>query len=159
MFSSKQLALMMLLFAASFVAVAAAISADGTPVADIGFGGMKLLHLIIGTAAAGVSLWFLPQFETKSLGATITCGMIASVLFTPAALWGFSAYFSTEQKIVSLPGPVENVLAAVFGIGGVYIIPGIAWAWKEVRNNPWGFLAWIRGGARTPPPNDKGGQP
>lgn len=168
MISSKQLALVLLLLSVSLGAVAQAIAASGIPVDEITYNGMKLMHLIVGTAAAVVSLWFLPRFETKSLGATITCGMFCALLFTPLAMWGYAVYFSTEVKAVKVPVVVENVLAATFGIGGVYIIPGITWAWKSVRDNPWGFFAWIRSGGRTPPPGpppsgdissaDKGGQ-
>lgn len=163
MISSKQLALAMMLLSVGLSAVAAAVSAGGTPLSEAAFGGMKLMHLIVGTAAAGVSLWFLPKFETKSLGATITSGMFCSLVFTPLSVWAYSAYFGTEARAVAVPGPVENVLAAAFGIGGVYIVPGIAWAWRSVRDNPWGFFAWVRGGGRGPPPDgppqENGGKP
>ncbi len=163
MISSKQVALLMCLLAASFACLAGALAADGVLVDDVAYNGMKLTHLIIGTAAAGVSLWFLPKFETKALGATVSCGMVCALLLTPFSMWAYITYFSTETHKATVPIAVENVLAAGFGIGGVYIVPGVAWAWRSVRDNPWGFFAWIRSGGKTPPPdqkpNNEGGQP
>lgn len=158
MVTSRQVALAMLLLSASLVAVAQAVSAgSGASIGEIGFSGMKLSHLIVGTAAAGVSLWFLPKYETKSLGATITCGMLAALLLTPGTLWAYAAYFSTEAHKAAVPLAVENILAAAYGIGGVYIVPMVGSAWKQAGGNPLGFLALLRGGMRqAPPPADHG---
>lgn len=144
--------LKLMLLAVSMGALAASVpvAADAT-LADAAWGGMKLLHLILGTAAAGASLFFLPQFSGRALGATISCGILCAVGGTPALTWAFSAYYDK-----ALPGPVENVLAIALGVGGVYIVPGIQRLWESFRANPLGFLDWIRTrGAPPPPPDEK----
>lgn len=146
--------LKLLLLSAS-MALAAVTPGAEQSIAEVSWGGMKLLHLILGTAAAGASLFLHPQLTGKVLGATISCGILCAIAGTPAFVWAFSAYFDKP-----FPGPLENVLAIALGVGGVYIIPGLQRISESFRANPLGFVDWIRGrGAPPAPPADKGGQP
>lgn len=148
--------LKLLLLSVSLAAVGAAVpGANDHSLAEASWGGMKLLHLILGAAGAGASLFFLPQFNGKWLGATVTCGIVCAVSGTPAVAWAFAEYLAK-----ALPGPVENLLALALGVGGVHIIPTLQGVADAVRRNPFGFIDWLRGRGGPPtPPGDKGGQP
>lgn len=60
----------------------------------------------------------------------------------------------------TLPPVLENACAALFGIGGMFIVPGLIVAWREFSSNPWGFIDRLRGVAKPPgKDNTPGGQP
>jgi hypothetical protein len=159
---ARLVGLKLMLLAASFGALATALPGAGAgeaSLADMAWGGMKLLHLIIGTAAAGVSLFFLPQFSGKTLGATVSCGILCALVGTPIG-WFILNALSKKYLDLPLPGGGENALAAVLGVAGVYLIPGVQRGAAAFRANPLGIVDWFRGRAAAPlPPEDKGGQP
>jgi hypothetical protein len=147
--------LKLVLLSLSLAALGAVAPGDPTSMAESTWGGMKLLHLILGTAAAGASLFLRPQVNGKQLGATISCGILCAIAGTPFLAWAFTAYFEKP-----FPSPAENVLAIAMGVGGVYIIPGLQSVSEAFKANPLGFIDWLRGkGAPPAPPADKGGQP
>lgn len=152
----RMVGLKLLLLSASLAALGAVAPGEQHSIAEATWGGMKLLNLILGTAAAGASLFLRPQVNGRLLGATISCGILCAVAGTPFLAWMFTAYFEKP-----FPGPLENVLAVVMGVGGVYIIPGLQSVSEAFRANPLGFVDWIRGRGAPPmpPPSDKGGQP
>jgi hypothetical protein len=143
---ARMLGLKMLILSVSFAAVAAALPDPAqASIESASWGGMKLLHLIMGTMGAGMSLWFLPQFTGRWLGATVSCGIGCAAVLTPLVTLTFQSYFGFP-----LPGPAENALALAIGVAGVYIIPGFQRAAEAFKSNPLGFLDWLRG--RGPPP-------
>lgn len=146
--------LKILLWSAAFGAAAAALPGPGdAPIAEVSWYGMKLAHLIIGTAAAGASLFFLPQFTGIALGRTVVCGMFCATVGTPLLAALLSA-LSVKYLGSPVPG-AEPVLAAALGVGGVYIIPMGQRGWEALRNDPWGSLGRvidrIRGRGRNEP--------
>lgn len=151
--AARMLGLKLLLLSVSLVVCAQGIAPD-RGLDGLDFGGLRLLHLVLGMMGAGASLWFLPQFTVKLLGATVTCGVFCATVGTPFLSWAFAAYYKAP-----LPGPAENVLAFALGVVGVYLIPVALAGAAAFRQNPWGFVAWIRGGARgAPPPPPADGQ-
>lgn len=141
--------LKLLLCALSFGALAAVVHPGDVPLAEVSWGGMKVLHVILGTFAAGVSLFFAPQFTGKTLGATISCGLLFSAVGPPSITW-FVQLWTGGQTFV--PVPVENLLAIALGVLGVYIVPALQRLGEAIKANPTGF--W-----KGPPPDaqDKGG--
>lgn len=155
----RMVGLKLLLLSFSVAVFAAVSPVSDESLAQATWGGMKLLHLILGTMGAGASLFFLPQFTGKALGATVTCGIICATVGTPVLAWIFGEYVS-KTAAAQLPGPVENLLAMALGIAGVYIIPGIQRASNSFKTNPFGVLDWLRGRAAPPGASeDRGGQP
>ena len=144
--AARVLGLKLLLLAVSFGAAAASVSAiTGAPVAEASWGGMKLLHLILGTMGAGASLFFLPQLSGMALGRTVASGILCSLVGTPFLMAIYAKYMGDP-----IAGG-ENVLAAALGVGGVYLIPGLQTIWIRVRDNPWGVVDWLRGRGRGGP--------
>jgi len=143
----RMMGLKLLLLGVCFSALGAALSMQtGMPIDQASWGGMKLLHLILGTMGAGVSLFFLPQFSTLALGRTVFAGVCCAVVGTPFLVALYSKYMGEPLQ------GAENVLAALLGVLGVYLIPGAQALGRKWRDNPWGFIDRIRG--RGP-----GGQP
>ena len=145
------------LLAVAFGAIAANVPAPGAPdtsLAEASWYGMKLAHLIIGTAAAGASLFFLPSFSGVALGRTIASGMLCSAVGTPFFAWALTAAL---RKYLGMDGPppvLEPLLAAALGIGGVYIIPTGQRAWEALRDDPLGAIGRLLDRVRG-----RGGQP
>lgn len=149
----RMLGLKLLLLSVSIAAVAAG-AGDERSLAAASWGGMKLLHLILGTMGAGTSLFFLPQFTGRTLSATVVCGVVCAVVGTPFVVWMSAAYLGK-----SVAEPAENLLAMALGVAGVYLIPGVQRAAESFRTNPFGVLDWVRGRGAAPGAGDKGGQP
>lgn len=149
----RVMSLKLVLLSASLAVFGAALPEPALEEAS--FGGMKLMHLILGTAGAGVTLWFNDKLDAKILGATITCGIVCAVAGTPFLAYGFIHWF-TETPRAALPGPAENLLAVALGAMGLYLIPGLQKAAKAFKEDPLAFIERLRRGG--PPPNG-GGQP
>jgi hypothetical protein len=135
---------------------AAAASVHGAPeqsLAEATWGGMKLLHLILGMMGSGASLFFLPQLTPKWLGATVTCGIVCALTGTPLCALLASEYLLAGKP---LPGPAENLLAVSMGVGGVYIIPAVMKLWAIVRNDPLAIVRWVLSWRRVPIAPDPG---
>ncbi len=145
--------LMLLALAASCRAIAAAVAPPGVPLDEAAWGGMKLLHLTLSAAAAGASLFFVPQFSGRALGATVTCGILFGTAGPPAVAWAVSWY--TDGRAV-MPGPVLNLVAIVLGIVGVYIIPALNKMGAAFAAKPFSFIPWFRSGGTTPGPDEVG---
>jgi hypothetical protein len=75
--AARILGFKLILLAVSFAAVGATIAPHPGLAEAATWGGMKLLHLILGMFGAGASLFFLPQFTLKWLGATVCAGSCA----------------------------------------------------------------------------------
>jgi hypothetical protein len=151
----RMVGLKLLLLSVSLAALGAVAPGEQHSIAEATWGGMKLLHLILGTAAAGASLFLRPQVNGKLLGATISCGILCAIAGTPLLAWAFTAYLEKP-----FPGPLENALAIAMGVGGIYIIPGLQSVSEAFKSNPLGFIDWLRGKGSPPaPPSDKGSQP
>lgn len=155
---ARVLGIKLILLAVSFAAVGQTVT-PGATFAEATWGGMKLLHLILGMMGSGVSLFFLPQLNARWLGATVTAGLVLAITGTPVAVWGAGVYFATP-----LPGPLENLLALAFGFTGVYLLAAGQRMAETFKANPWGVLTWLRGGGVGAPPQagepaDKGSRP
>jgi hypothetical protein len=156
--AARVMGLKLLLFSVSLAAVGAVPGMSDQSLADATWGGMKLLHFVLGAMGAGASLFFLPQFNGKWLGATVTCGILCAVVGTPALGLIWVEYVPWTKG--PLPGPVENLLAMALGVAGVNIIPALQRGAEAFRANPLAFFDWLRGrGSPPPPPEDKGGRP
>lgn len=130
----------LLLLSVSLAAVGSVVApAAGQDIATVTWGGMKLMHLILGTAGAGVSLFFLPQFTGVALGRTVASGVLCAFVGTPLAMAAYARYVGEP-----LAG-AENVLAAALGVFGVYIIPSVMTLGARFKANPGAFLDNLRG--------------
>lgn len=144
----RMLGLKLLLLSASMAAVGAALPLSDQSLAEATWGGMKLLHLVLGTMGAGASLFFLPQFTGKALGATVTCGIACAVAGTPFLSWAYAEYWSATRT--APPMPVENLMAMALGVAGVYIIPLVQRVSAAFEANPWGVVDWVRSRGQAP---------
>lgn len=144
------LKLMLLSLSLSAVAVVSPVQVViPIPLADSTWGDIKLMHIIMGTAGAGVTLWFVEGFRMRVLGATVTCGIVCAAVFTPGIEYAWMHLFvDTPRK--EIPNVVENVIAFMLGVGGMSIIPGITNWWIRFKKNPTAFiervLTFFKGG-------------
>ena len=116
--------------------------------------GIKVVSLVCAFIGGALGISYTPEITTRmafgAMVAAIVCGGAA-----PATVaWVFNIQ----------PPPVVNyVIAVVFGIGGMVIVPGIITAWKAIAADPWGFvdrvMSVVRGGKGGKPDNKDGGTP
>jgi hypothetical protein len=124
--------------------VTAAAAEQPVPLEHAAWMNVRLVHFIFG--AIGASL----MVTTKPLGwgetfATLTAGVGAAIIFTPLAL----------TRLGLAPGAEENAIAALLGMGGLYLMQLIRALFAELARNPMRtFLAVLdRWRGIAPPPD------
>lgn len=104
--------------------------------------GVKLVLLVFSIIGAALGIGYSPRMTPlqalTALLAGAACGVLAPDLI--ASISG------TE-----LSPAIEKLLAFVFGIGGMFIIPGIIAIWTGFKNDPWAWLDKLRGLRDKPP--------
>lgn len=135
-------------------AVVAGVAAVGQPVPfEVAtWGGVKLLHVIMGAIGAAITLASAQGWTWARVVMTLATGLGLAAFGTPFAL-----HYLPPPPALTIG---ESAYAAVLGAVGVYLIPGMHNAAKAFATNPWGFVDWWRGrGAPPPPPPPGGGSP
>jgi len=125
--------------------------------------GIELVWVVLGFFGAAIGLGSIPQMSRPQLWTALMSGVVLSAM---APQW---ANFIARHMMPSwvdpitllLPSFMTGSIAFVFGIGGMFIVPGIIVFWREFGINPWGWFTKIldlinRARGITPPPEDKG---
>lgn len=119
--------------------------------------GINLLWIVLGFIGAALGVSYMPPMNKKQLAGAMLSGLVCAAL---APQWAGHYY----AKIIGEPTPafMNNTVAFLFGIGGMFIVPAVLVFWTGFRDNPLGFIDWIRGRGpaprRTPPPADEAQQ-
>lgn len=125
----------------------------------LAYGGIDLLWLILGFIGAALGIGSMPPMSKRALATALGAGVVCAALAPQAAAELFALW--KDRPAVMLPVAVNNVLAFLFGIGGMFIVPGLSALWRRIVENPVGFLRWARGGFRgnaPPKPDDAAGE-
>lgn len=117
------------------------------------FFSLDLVAIVLGFVGALLGVSYSEPMTKKQLLAALGSGSIVAALAPPLV----TLLIHLQWPTVNLPVAINNVMAFVFGIGGMFIIPGVLSFWKTFSANPWGFIDRIRG--ITPPPPPPGAQP
>lgn len=98
--------------------------------------GVKVVSLVFAFIGAALGISYTPEITKRlavaALIAGVTCGALG-----PEAV----SYFWGKP----LPLVVNNALAVVFGVGGMFIVPGIIRVWQAFRDDPFGWFDRFRG--------------
>lgn len=97
--------------------------------------GVKVVTLVCALIGGALGISYTPNITPRiaisALFAAIVCGG-----FGPGLLeWGFNW---------RLPSVVSNMIAVIFGIGGIFIVPGIIAAWQDLIRDPVAFVGKLR---------------
>ncbi|MBK8916351.1 MAG: hypothetical protein IPM64_17440 [Phycisphaerales bacterium] len=128
-------------------AVVAGMAAVGqqVPVEDAMWGSVKLLHVIMGSVGAAITLSVVQEWGWRKVVMTLFTGLGSAAFGTPFALH----YFTPPAQLMHIG---ESGYAALLGACGVYLIPGMHNAARAFAANPFGFVDWVRGRGAPPPP-------
>jgi hypothetical protein len=98
-------------------------------------GGFELIAGVLGFIGALLGVSYSPPMSKKemfaALGAGLVCGALCPLLIV--------------QLYPALPPVASHALAFVFGVGGMFIVPGLLALWRGFAVDPWGFIDRIRG--------------
>lgn len=117
---------------------------DG-PLSSVSWEGINLVWLIMGLVGACLGVSYMPPMSKKQLAGAMASGVVFAAL---APQWAGHYYLKWMGEPIA--HFMNNTVAFVFGIGGMFIVPCIIVFWTDFRDNPWGFIEWIRGRARAP---------
>lgn len=98
--------------------------------------GVKVVSLVFAFIGAALGIGYTPEITKRMAVAALIAGVTCGALGPEAV-----AYFYGKP----IPLIVNNALAVVFGIGGMFIVPGLIRFWQDFRDNPLGFLDRFRG--------------
>lgn len=126
------------------------------PTQNAGIVGVTFASMIIGFIGAVLGISYVPEMSKKQMFAALLAGLCCAAFMTPVAAHWYSLYFGP-----TVPQFLENGIAFLLGISGMYIVPGFLSLSRSFRDNPFGFLDRLRGRASVPdvPPKPPGDQP
>ena len=98
--------------------------------------GVKLVSLVFAFVGAALGISYAPQLTKRTATAALIAGLTFGAFGPELVSWLYGK---------PLPLVINNVTAVIFGIGGMFIVPGIIFAWREFSENPWAILDKLRG--------------
>ncbi|MFN8696303.1 MAG: hypothetical protein ACK5XE_08310 [Burkholderiales bacterium] len=101
---------------------------------DFNWHGFELITAVLGFIGAALGISYSPPMTKKEMFAALLAGVVCAVLGPQLV-----------AQIYQLPSIVNNALAFTFGIGGMFIVPGLLTMWREFGVNPFGFIDRLRG--------------
>lgn len=107
-----------------------------------GVGGISLLTLIFGFIGACLGISYMPPMSRKEQLFALLAGLSCSAL-APALLGWWLAR--------DVPVPVASAIGFVFGILGMFLVPGVIIFGQSFRSNPFFVIDWLRGRGGPPP--------
>lgn len=120
--------------------------------------GIQLIWVVLGLVGAALGIGSMPRMTKQQLWFALGSGVACAAL-APGAIPEFIAWWRVAP-VVPLPGMIANVLAFVFGIGGMFVVPTLIKIFKAVQEDPLGWLDYLRGRGSKPanptPPMDEG---
>lgn len=101
---------------------------------ELSWQGFELLTAVLGFIGAALGISYSPPMTKKEMFAALLAGVVCAVLGPQLAM-----------QIYTLPPIVNNALAFIFGIGGMFIVPGLLAIWRGFASDPWAWLDKLRG--------------
>lgn len=106
---------------------------------DFSFQGFELIAAVLGFIGAALGISYSPPMTKKEMFAALLAGVSCAVLGPALA-----------SQVYALPPIVNNALAFIFGIGGMFIVPGLLGLWRGFSVDPWAFIDRLRGKGDKP---------
>lgn len=115
--------------------------------------GIDLIWIVLGFVGAALGIAYMPKMEKPQLLAALVAGVACAMLATPLVDAIFVNWAPTWMNATHdhLPHIINNAFAFFFGIGGMFIVPGIIVFWRSGAKNPFAIVDWLRG--KSPPPS------
>lgn len=99
--------------------------------------GIQLIWVVLGIFGAAIGLGSMPKMNRPQLWTAVASGIVCSAM---APQWGNHIYKYWLASGSDLPSFMTGTIAFVFGIGGMFIVPGIIVFWQGFQENPWGWF-------------------
>ena len=97
--------------------------------------GVKVVTLVCALIGAALGISYAPQVTPRIAISAMLAGIVCGG-FGPGLLeWAFNWHLTPV---------VSNMIAVVFGIGGIFIIPGIIAGWQDLIRDPVAFVGKLR---------------
>lgn len=107
--------------------------------------GISLMSAALGFIGASLGIGYMPPMSKKQMFSALLAGVMCAALIAPLA-----AQWAGAQFDFVMPKGGHYLLGFFFGIGGMFIIPGVIVFWRTASTNPMAIVEWVRG--RAPPP-------
>lgn len=107
--------------------------------------GVQVFWIVLGFLGAALGVSSMPTMSKKQMFTAVVSGLVCSALAPQWAAHYYARIFSEP-----IPAFMNNTVAFVFGVGGMFIVPGLIVGWQRFKENPFVFIDYLRG--KGPPP-------
>jgi len=101
--------------------------------------GIELAAIVFALVGAALGVSYSPEMTKRQMSAAVLAGLACGALLPELV-----------ASVYNMPAIAKNGLAFVFGIGGMFIVPGVIALWRGFANDPWAFFDRLRGKPSTP---------
>lgn len=103
--------------------------------------GIELAAIVFALVGAALGVSYSPEMTKRQMAAAVLAGLACGALLPELV-----------ASVYHMPAIAKNGLAFIFGIGGMFIVPGVIAIWRGFANDPWAFFDRLRGKSTAPPP-------
>lgn len=104
--------------------------------------GVKVVSAVFALIGAGLGITYSPPLTKKLALGALLAGLVCGALGPEFAAWALAKSLGIATP---LPLLANNALAVIFGIGGMFIVPGLVKFWQAFGADPFGWLDRMRG--------------
>lgn len=101
--------------------------------------GVKVVSLVFGAIGAALGIAYSPTMNRREMFAALLAGLVCASIGPQLVLHYFT-----------LPQWASNGASFIFGIGGMFIVPGFLSFWRGFATDPWAWFDRLRGRAGAP---------
>lgn len=119
--------------------------------------GIELIWVVMGFIGAALGIGSMPPMSRRQMWVAFLSGLFFAAMAPQWADWGFQQWAWANPMHEPMPRFMGNTLAFFFGVGGMFLVPGMIAFWRD----PWGvidklltIIDRLRGKAPPSPPPD-----
>lgn len=122
--------------------------------------GIELMWVVLGLIGASLGISRMPTMTKRDLSFSLLSGVVCAAFAPQWAAHFYHVYMGAE-----IPVFMNNTVAFIFGIGGMFLVPGVIVFWQAFSKDPWGAVMKLVNALRgkssaptAPPPADGQGE-
>lgn len=102
----------------------------------VSYFGVKLVSFVFGVVGTLLGIANAPTLTRRESWAALLSGCTVGPMAAEVFIWACQRWGGFTPPMI-----VYGVVAVIFGIGGMFIVPGILNLWRSFRDDPRAFIA------------------
>lgn len=106
----------------------------------LSFEGIRLITIILGFVGAALGISYTRQMSKRDQWAALLSGVAMCMLIPQASSDWWHSHYNEEMSPA-----INNIVAFLSGLFGMFIVPGLLVIGEKFKTNPWWVIDWVRG--------------